>query len=53
MQPDVITYCRKCDMCQRTGRPIASDMNPRVNIVPLEAFMKWSLKFMGPFKKVT
>ena len=28
-------------------------MIPRVNIVPLEAFMKWGLDFMGPFKKVT
>ena len=53
MTPDVTTYCRKCDMCQRTGRPTASDMMPRVNIVPLEAFMKWGLDFMGPFKKVT
>ena len=53
MQPDVITYCRKCDICQQTGRPTASDMMPRVNIVPLEAFMKWGLDFMGPFKKVT
>ena len=53
MHPDVIDYCRKCDMCQRTGRPTASDMMPRVNIVPLEAFMKWGLDFMGPFKKVT
>ena len=51
--PEVTTYCRKCDMCQRTGRPTASDMMPRVNIVPLEAFMKWGLDFMGPFKKVT
>ena len=41
MQPDVITYCRKCDICQRTGRPTASDMMPRINIVPLEAFIDW------------
>ena len=53
IHPDVIDYCKKCDMCQRTGRPTASDMMPRVNIVPLEAFMKWGLDFMGPFKKVT
>lgn len=28
-------------------------MNPRINIVPLEAFMKWGIDFMGPFKKIT
>lgn len=28
-------------------------MMPRVNIVPLETFVKWGLDFMGPFKKVT
>ena len=28
-------------------------MMSRVNIVPLEAFMKWGIDFMGPFKKVT
>ena len=53
MKPDVITYYKKCAIYQQTGRPTASDMMPRVNIVPLEAFMKWGLDFMGPFKKVT
>ena len=53
MTPDVATYYCKCDICQQTGRPTASDMMPRMNIVPLEAFMKWGLDFMGPFKKVT
>ena len=51
--PDVLDYCKKCDICQRTGRPTVADMMPRVNIVPLEAFMKWGIDFMGPFKKVT
>ena len=53
MTPDVMDYCKKCDICQRTGRPTVADMMPRVNIVPLEAFMKWGIDFMGPFKKVT
>ena len=51
--PDVMNYCKRCDICQRTGRPTTADMMPRVNIVPLEAFMKWGIDFMGPFKKVT
>lgn len=51
--PDVTTYCRKCDIYQQKGRSTASDMMSRVNIVSLEAFMKWGLDFTGPFKKVT
>lgn len=46
-------YCKKCDACQRSGRPIAADMMPLTNIIPMEAFMKWGLDFMGPFKKIT
>ena len=53
IMPDVMDYCKRCDICQRTGRPTTADMMPRVNIVPLEAFMKWGIDFMGPFKQVT
>lgn len=50
---DSANFCKRCDICQRTGRPNASDMMPLTNIMPIEAFMKWGLDFMGPFKKVT
>ena len=34
--PDVMDYCKRCDICQRTRRPTTADMMPRVNIVSLE-----------------
>ena len=53
MTLDVTTYCKKCDICQQASKPTAIDMIPRTNTVPLKAFMKWGLDFVGPFKNVT
>ena len=53
MHENAKTYCKQCELCQRTGRPTATDMSPLTNIAPLESFMKWGLDFVGPFKQVT
>ena len=45
---DSANFCKSCDSCQRSGRPTVRDMMPMTNIVPLEAFMKWGLNFVGP-----
>ena len=45
---DSKNYVKRCDSCQRTGRPVASNemsLKPQVLIKPFE---QWALDFVGP-----
>ena len=48
LHKDVVSYARKCDRCQRMGRPTRSNempLNPQVVVNP---FDKWGMDFVGP-----
>eukprot|EP00253_Pinus_taeda_P007507 PITA_07507 len=45
---DAKKYVNSCDICQRMGRPTASDEMPLQPQVHLEPFEKWALDFIGP-----
>eukprot|EP00253_Pinus_taeda_P030101 PITA_30101 len=45
---DAKKYVKSCDICQRMGRPTASDEMPLQPQVHLEPFDKWALDFIGP-----
>ena len=47
---DAQEWVKSCDICQRIGKPVASNMGPLQPIQPLAPFMKWGIDFMGPFK---
>ena len=50
MFKDSQEWAKSCDTCQRSGKPLASDMGPLQGVQPLAPFMKWGIDFMGPFK---
>ena len=41
-------YVKRCDSCQRIGRPVASDQMPLKPHLLIEPFEQWALDFMGP-----
>ena len=48
LHKDAINYTRKCDKCQRMGRPTRKNemsLNPQV---ALTSFDKWGMDFIGP-----
>ena len=45
---DTRNYCRKCDKCQRTGKPSRRDEIPLAPQITLQAFEKWAVDFVGP-----
>eukprot|EP00253_Pinus_taeda_P006977 PITA_06977 len=45
---DAKKYVKSCDICQRMGRPTATDEMPLQPQVHLEPFDKWALDFIGP-----
>ena len=51
-QKDAQAYYRECDLCQRMGQPMEQAQMPHQLVLPLEAFQKWGLDFVGPFTLV-
>jgi len=45
---DAKEYVKRCDNCQRMGKPIPSDEMPLQPQVLIEPFEKWALYFVGP-----
>ena len=45
---DSKAYVKRCDNCQRTGRPTISDEMPLKLEVLIESFEQWALEFVGP-----
>jgi hypothetical protein len=45
---DAKQYVKRCDSCQRTGRPTLSNEMPLQPQVCIEPFEKWALDFVGP-----
>ena len=48
MKKDVHLYCTQCDICQRVGPKISTNLQPLHPTMPTEVFQKWGLDFIGP-----
>ncbi|KAL3698608.1 hypothetical protein R1sor_012684 [Riccia sorocarpa] len=53
MYKDTHEYIRRCDSCQRIGKPTATTQWPLTPILPLAPFEKWGIDFVGPIQPVT
>jgi transposase InsO family protein len=47
---DAALYAKKCDPCQRVGKPISSSAMPLHPILAQVPFEKWGIDFVGPVK---
>ncbi|KAL3700018.1 hypothetical protein R1sor_018040 [Riccia sorocarpa] len=47
---DTADFIKRCDACQRTGRPTATTRWPLVPIMPLAPFERWGIDSVGPVK---
>jgi hypothetical protein len=45
---DVYLYCTQCDICQRVGPKMSTNLQPLHPTMPTEVFQKWGLDFIGP-----
>jgi len=45
---DAKEYVKRCDSCQRVGKPTPSDEMPLQTQVLIELFEQWALDFVGP-----
>ena len=46
-------YVRRCDSCQRMGKPLQSEEMPLQTQLIVEPFENWALYFVGPIKPQT
>ena len=53
MFSDAHQYVRRCDPCQRTGRPTPSMAMPLIPILAQAPFEKWGIDFVGPIAPAT
>jgi transposase InsO family protein len=47
---DAAFYAKKCDPCQKIGKPISSSAMPLHPILAQVPFEKWGIDFVGPIK---
>jgi hypothetical protein len=47
---DAIKYAKRCDPCQRVGKPTPSSAMPLTPILAQVPFEKWGIDFVGPIK---
>jgi transposase InsO family protein len=47
---DAALYAKKCDPCQRVGKPVSSSAMPLHPILAQVPFEKWGIDFVGPIK---
>jgi hypothetical protein len=47
---DAALYAKKCDPCQRVGKPVPSSAMPLHPILAQVPFEKWGIDFVGPIK---
>ena len=45
---DTKIFCKCCDICQRTGKPLHRDKIPLVPQITLQTIDKWAVDFVGP-----
>ena len=50
---DAHWYARRCDPCQRTGKPTPSTAMPLQPLLALAPFEKWGIDFVGPIAPAT
>ncbi|KAL3682295.1 hypothetical protein R1sor_000317 [Riccia sorocarpa] len=50
---DVAAFIKKCDPCQRTGKPTPTSRWPLTPIMPLAPFERWGIDFVGPIAPAT
>ena len=48
MKKDVYFYFTQCNICQRIGPKILTNLQPLHPTMPTEVFQKWSLDLIGP-----
>ena len=48
MEIYVYSYCTQCDICQRVGPKISTNLQPLHPTMPTKVFQKWGLDFIGP-----
>ena len=53
MFADAHQYVRRCDPCQRAGRPTPSTAMPLIPILAQAPFEKWGIDFVGPIAPAT
>ena len=45
---DANQYAKRCDPCQRVGKPTPSSVMPLIPILAQNPFEKWGIDFVGP-----
>jgi hypothetical protein len=50
---DAHSYTRKCDPCQRVGKPTPTTAMPLIPLLALAPFEKWGIDFVGPIAPAT
>lgn len=50
MHKDAARYTKKCDQCQRTGRPTKSDEMTSLSLVVVTPYDKWGIDIVGPIE---
>ena len=50
LHKDSKSYCRACDVCQRTSKTSWRDELPLTPEMKLQPFEKWAIDFVGPIQ---